>query len=160
MGHFASGLVPRVQNRCDNESVRWGQIRYRIRSGLRNSLQMGLNGMGSSQGKGEKFVAERPRSEIWNAVREMSWFERASSFEPFLWVMVNIGGCGHCWACFQLRGWRSLSICKPKQGVCTRRTRDTGLEGGVNEGLPKFSDLQKMWGHKVFWAILGHFCNW
>jgi len=25
-----------------------------------------------------------------------------------------------------------------------------GLEGAVNEGLPKFSDLQKMWGHKVF----------
>jgi hypothetical protein len=29
------------------------------------------------------------------------------------------------------------------------------MEGGaVNEGLPKFSDLQKMWGHKVF---LGNF---
>ena len=25
-----------------------------------------------------------------------------------------------------------------------------GGGGAVNEGLPKFSDLQKMWGYKVF----------
>ena len=37
-----------------------------------------------------------------------------------------------------------------EQGVCTGRTRDTGLGGAVNEGLPKFFDLQKMWGYKVF----------
>ena len=47
---------------------------------------------------------------------------------------------------------------KQRQGVCTGRTRDTGLEGGaVNKGLPKFSDFQKMWGHKVFWTFLGNF---
>jgi len=39
---------------------------------------------------------------------------------------------------------RFRKIC-PDQGVCTGRTQDTGLEGrAVNEGLPKFSDLQKI----------------
>ena len=63
----------------------------------------------SSQGTEEKFVCchcQRPRSKIRNAERETSWLEHVSSFEPFLEVMVNVGGHSHHWC--QWRGWRSI----------------------------------------------------
>jgi len=41
---------------------------------------------------------------------------------------------------------------------CQNLRHRVGGGGAVNEGLPKFSDLQKMWGHKVFFLdIFGQF---
>jgi hypothetical protein len=37
------------------------------------------------------------------------------------------------------------------KGYAPEEPETQGWRGGaVNEGLPKFSDLQKMWGYKVF----------
>ena len=36
------------------------------------------------------------------------------------------------------------------KGYAPEEPKTQGWRGAVNKGLPKFSDLQKMWGYKVF----------